>query len=241
MEIHPRIKNPHEKIKLPRIILGSFPTWHLSSPDLDKKETFLEKETLRIANKDMSYFFGSSKNKFWDWYGFYVDGSIDKKNEFSLISSLKKNEIGITDVILGCIRTGKSALDQHLRSRIYNHDFFAYPKSGQKLKILCTSKGVMNEMLLNRLFFDKHPSLKMNIRASLAGQERIKKAMNFRTLPIKSFFCSIEVFDGGTIECFAIPSPGSPFRKLKEFGLTEENNAIFLNEYLKNVFIWFLK
>ena len=41
---------------------------------------------------------------------------------------------------------------------------------------------------------------------------------------------------GGTIECVAIPSPGSPYRKLVDFGFHTTKSKVFISEYLTSVF-----
>ncbi|WP_288879762.1 hypothetical protein [Pedobacter panaciterrae] len=241
MEAHPRVKIGQELIKYDKIILGSFPTWHLTEPDPEKNETHFEKETLRLINQDIDYFYGSSSNRFWDWYKRFIDEGSDRQNKISLTSSLQKRRIGITDVIASCRRKGKSALDQHLTSRIYNHDFFQYPTHGAKLKILCTSKGVMNEMLLNNSFFSKHPAVRLDVENSQIMQDHYSKIIG-GDVAIRKRFCNcLEIKNGGFIECFAIPSPGSPFRKLREFGCCEENLSVFLDKYLKMAFDWFIE
>ncbi len=187
------------------------------------------------------FFFGSNINRFWKWYQEFVDDQITETNITCITKSLENNSIGITDVIFSCSRKDKSASDKHLTNKIYNHQFFVYPSKGESLKILCTSKGVMNEMLLNNHFFKLHPLLKINVVHSKDFQNRIIKKLKGDSNQIKNpFYKLIEVESGGQIECLALPSPGSPYRKLTAFGLSSEDSNSYLNNYLQIVFDWFI-
>ena len=243
MEYHPRINLSDERLIQSKIILGSFPTWSLSRSE---NETInQEKKVTRIKNGDVSYFYGSTNNQFWIWYEKYIDPNVKHLDIKSVKFSLKKNKIGLTDVIYSCKRKEKSALDKHLTQRIYNHDFFVYPKQGEKLKILCTSKGVLNEMLLSNNFFKIHTSLEINIEKSVGFQNRFINKFNGNQNNIKKPCCVlIESETGGVIECVSIPSPGSPYRRLIDFGFDSNNlndSNLFLDNYLKVIFDWFIE
>lgn len=241
MEYHPRTILSQPVIDNQRIILGSFPTWSLTDPDPDKNENQSQKEEARIKNGDFQFYYGSSINRFWDWYKIYVDSSIVKGNIDTIQNSLLKNDIGITDLIVSCSRKDKSALDKHLTKRTYNHQFFNYPKKGETLKFLCTSKGVMNEMLLNSKFFKIHNLLTINIEESEINQKKIISTFNGNSSLVRNpFYRILETESGGTIECMCIPSPGSPYRRLIDFGCTSDNADTFLAEYLHFVYNWFI-
>jgi len=240
MELNPRIKISDSKLKESKIILGSFPTWSLSISE--DKEINKEKERARIENKEVPFFFGSSINKFWNWYNKYVDNKVVKNDVKSIKNSLKTNKIGITDLIFSCKRKEKSSLDKHLTKRNYNHSFFQLPKNGETLKILCTSKGVMNEMLLNKKFFKTHSELQINLKKSLEFQNIITRKTHGNSNYIRNPFCLlIETKCGGKIECVSIPSPGSPHRRLIDFGLDSKDSNQFLDNYLKVVFDWLIE
>ena len=51
-----------------KIILGSFPTWALTSPDKDKGETSYQKNKKLKENGDVPYFYGQKATLFWSWY-----------------------------------------------------------------------------------------------------------------------------------------------------------------------------
>lgn len=240
MEIHPRIKKTDKKLTETKIVLGSFPTWTLTSPDEEKGETFEEKEWHRSKNSDIPFFYGSSTNRFWIWYQNFIDSNITKEDIRGIQKSLKRNKIGLTDVIFECSRKNRSSLDSALSKRVYNHDFFRYPKKGEVIKILCTSKGVMNSMLLNKTFFSCHPELKINyIKSDLYQREIVSRIKGNIKQVKRPFFRYIECNNGGVIECISIPSPGSPYRGLRSFGLKNQTGEYYLNSYLEQAFIWF--
>lgn len=240
MESHPRITQEDSKLSELKIILGSFPTWTLTPPDPVQKETLEEKEYHRNKNKDVSFFYGSSGNMFWIWYKNFVDPKVSKADIKSIQNSLKKNKIGLTDVILQCNRKNRSSFDTDLTNRLYNHAFFNYPNKSKRIKILCTSKGVMNEMLLSKTFFSKHERLKININKSISHQSKIISKIGGDPNKIrKPFYHFIDCEKGGFIECLAIPSPGSPYRGLNAFGLNNPDSDQYLNDYLKEAFLWF--
>lgn len=240
MEFHPRLNLSNLRIKESRIILGSFPTWSLTDCDPEKDETSEQKKLERIKNGDIPFYYGSSINRFWNWYKIYVDESISIEDIISIKASLVKKSIGITDVIISCSRKNRSALDKHLTKRTYNHQFFGYPKRDETIKILCTSKGVMNEMLLNNKFFKTHTELKLNVEKSDFFQKQILHKVNGDISLLRNpLYRIIDVESGGSIECMSIPSPGSPYRRLKDFGYSPNDADLFLNSYLSHVFNWF--
>ncbi|OGS74393.1 MAG: hypothetical protein A3F91_02435 [Flavobacteria bacterium RIFCSPLOWO2_12_FULL_35_11] len=237
MEFHPRINIADTSLKESKIILGSFPTWSLSNSDLNE-----DKKAIQMKNGDVPFFFGSSVNRFWDWYYKYVDNLIIIEDANSIQKSLKANSIGITDLIISCDRKDKSSLDKHLTKRTYNHNFFEDPKQGENIKLLCTSKGVMNEMLLNKKFFKIHPKLKIDIEKSVIFQKQMIQKIDGNLNLVKNpFYRSIKSESGGNIECISIPSPGSPYRRLVDFGFNSKNAETFLDDYLKVAFEWFTK
>lgn len=152
MEIHPRISQSDSILYNNKKILGSFPTWALTPPDLLKNETKEEKELHRNKNNDINFFYGSSANRFWLWYKEFVDCNIAKTDIKNIKKSLKTNKIGITDVIFQCNRKNKSSYDSDLSERLYNHTFFKYPSKGKVIKVLCTSKGVIIQFFKSEYF-----------------------------------------------------------------------------------------
>jgi hypothetical protein len=240
VEYHPRLNLDDLLIKESKIILGSFPTWSLSDTVNISGDILLEKLELRKKSGEIPFFFGSAKNQFWHWYKIFNDPHLDISVVDNIVSSLNYNQIGITDVILSCKRRDKSALDKHLTKREYNQKFFNYPKKGKTVKVLCTSKGILNEMLLNKKFFIYHDTLSVNLTLSNLNQRSfITNIKGDIALIKKPFYSFIEVENGGIIECLAIPSPGSPYRKLIDFGLNTLDVDGYLNSFVKQAFDWF--
>lgn len=238
-EFHPWINIETPATQQPRIILGSFPIWSLTKHemDVDDQPHFVSSRIKKTG--EFPFFYGSTVNRFWSWYRTYLDGKIELLNKESILFSLRKNQIAITDSILSCDRKEKSALDKDLSNRVYNHKFFSYPPYGEVTKILCTSKGVMNEMLLHKTFFQHHDRLKLNEPASNQFQDQfIKNIMGDPQLITKPIFRQLAVKDCGVIQCLALPSPGSPYRRLIDFGLHEAEAHKYLDNYLKNAFAW---
>lgn len=238
MEFHPRINVSNFPLQESKIVLGSFPTWSLARSDKGDEN---ERLHAREINGDFDFFYGSSKNRFWAWYKKYLDNSIIINDRTSIISSLTKNCIGITDAIVSCSRKNKSSLDKHLSNRKYNHIFFRRPLKGESIKILCTSKGVMNEMLLTKLFFSQNADLKLNSKDSVQIQrEFLVEVGGDNKIVNNPFYRVIDVDAGGRIECLCLPSPGSPYRRLIDFG--KRNDAVdldYLENYLLRAFNWF--
>jgi hypothetical protein len=237
MEINDRILTDH-KISTPRIVLGSFPTWSIakSSSGLDSGE----REKQRIKNGDFNFFFGSSVNKFWDWYRKYIDEKIIVDDISSIKNSLDEKSIFITDIIKSCERKGKSSLDRDLKARVYNYDFFNYPNEEEKLKLLCTSKGILDKMLMTKHFFKLHPKITLDQKLTNSLMDSIVDRFDF--IPTKKPINIAKVLrleNGGVIECLSIPSPGSPYRNLEKFGLTNKDSKEFLHTYLNLSFKWF--
>ncbi|MDB5285263.1 MAG: hypothetical protein JWR05_212 [Mucilaginibacter sp.] len=239
MEKHPRLDITNLKIQKERIILGSFPTWSLTLGTDDNDDVKSEKLELQNKFGDIPFFYGSSTNKFWNWYKTYLDNEINLNEIDSIKASLERNGIGITDVIISCQRKNRSALDKHLTERFYNHNFFNYPKTGERLKILCTSKGVMNDMLLTKKFLSNHKTLSIDQTLSDKFQfEFVSRLSGDSGLIKKPFYTILKVLNGGTIECLAIPSPGSPYRRLSDFGLNITLMDKYLESFIQNAFNW---
>jgi hypothetical protein len=240
-EFHPLLRSGNLQLNESKVILGSFPAWSVS---IGKSKISQNDENTCLSTskpKDSLFFFGSSNNLFWNWYKFYVDSNIDLLSVPSILKSLEDKQIGITDMILSCKRKGKSSLDKHLTERIYNHEFIVAPPQGKILKILCTSKGVMNEMLLSKNFFLKLRGVSVNEQKSDNFHANFLLEINGKLdLLKKPIYTSLEVEGFGGIECLALPSPGSPYRKLENFGFASLDRQTFLENYLAASFRWFL-
>ncbi len=232
----------NKKLSQKRIILGSFPTWTLTTADKSKGESGEGKLIERRKNGDLQFYYGSSKNVFWNWYSAFVDNSVQPSDLIAIKRSLEKNEIGITNIITSAKRKGKSSFDYDLSDRTYNFNFFKYPGINENLRILCTSKAVLNEMLLTNGFFEEHPSINKEAEGTAMLKNIILSGIDYTNEKINQPICQqLKLNSGGTIECVSIPSPGSPFRGLQYFGKPKEiDSKLFLRDYLRNVFTWLI-
>lgn len=232
MEFHPRIDIERPQLAESRIILGSFPTFPYTLKGNPKP--------MATDNQQKpAFFYGSERNRFWHWYREFIDHESEKAAVESLLHSLKRHQIGITDAIYSCERKGQSSSDTDLTKRVYNHRFFRTPATGETIRILCTSKGVMNNMLLIPAFFSVHTELTINKKASEQQQHALIAQLG-GTDPVNPIIRVLDVAGGGTIECRALPSPGSPYRSLKNFGFVSGNAQQYLHSYLETTFSWFL-
>jgi hypothetical protein len=225
-----------------RIVVGSFPTWALTTPDLTKNETEEQKEEARIKNGDIPFYYGTSVNQFWPWLEKYSDLSLDPNDVNSIKKALAKRELGITNVIVGAKRKGVSNFDYDLYSREYRRDFYTLPTEGETLKLLCTSKEVLHGMLFTPGYVNGHEELSFNDIESQLFEQKLISRINASKPPSKPISRVLSTNSGGRIECLAIPSPGSPFRTLRYYGYNNRfSTKGFLNRYLEHAFEWFLK
>lgn len=237
MEFDPFSKN--KKLKESKIILGSFPTWSITEEEEYYEKIDYLKKAERRRSGDLKFYYGTSTNVFWKWYSAFVDPNVQPTDIRAIQNSLEQRDIGITNIILKASRKGRSSFDYDLQERTYNDNFFNLPLKKECIKILCTSKAVLNEMLIPQL---EKSSLKCLINQDMdnALHELIYSSINANS--IKNPICAeISLPGEGSIECVALPSPGSPFRGLEYFGKMEtQKSKEFLRQYLKSTFSWFL-
>jgi len=214
-----------------RLILGSFPVYSITIPDN------VEKQKIRKSDGSIQFFYGSCKSGFWSLYHLYIDSGLHIPiTPEGAVTSLFKNQIAISDMIIECEREGTSALDSDLLNRVYNikmmHD---YLNSGVT-KILCTSKGVL-EMFHNQVV-KKTNSIIYQESDSRKWQSQIISELKGNETQIKNHICKQYLFKGKTIRLLSIPSPGSPQRQLKQFGYAGSNWSEYANKYFEFAFQW---
>jgi len=105
-EFH-RFLDEGERITATKAILGSFSVTNLTR-HFDGVRSF------RNGESNLDFFYGSNRNQFWHWYRQYLDAKIDLSKKETILGSLQKNKIAISDVIFSCERKGDSALDSAL-------------------------------------------------------------------------------------------------------------------------------
>ncbi|WP_175635096.1 uracil-DNA glycosylase family protein [Pedobacter ghigonis] len=82
-----------------KLILGSFPVYECTDDDNPLKKD------MRLKKGSQRFFYGSSKNKFWEKYSNSLDSTILRPwDRDKILISLKKHQIAISDTIISCDR-----------------------------------------------------------------------------------------------------------------------------------------
>lgn len=234
-EIHPYLFDSAQEGSS-SLILGSFPVYECTDPDNDEKNLKREK------NGSVRFFYGSGSNKFWHLYKTYIDDSINFPIQPEQIKkSLSQFDIAISDTILKCKRKNKSASDSQLSCKEYNSEGIVSLISSGVNRILCTSKGVLQELEKQILCSNTYPIAQVNHALSIVFQkEFISDIEGDEKLLIKPI---VKVFDfnGACITAIAIPSPGSAQRKLKHFGFSGANWKDYSDRYFEKSFKWLIE
>lgn len=233
-EFHPYLKIG-ESIMGSRMIVGTFPIYSLT--DLRS----LYKNQLQQQRGDISFFYGSQANCFWSWYQQYFDTEADIQNPTSIIKSLQEKRIAISDVIKECSRSGESFEDSKLRNIKWNLNLASVIEERID-KIICTSKSVSGAMgwLVGKILLPAgfHINQQDSIQLHQSILNEIQQS-DMLLLPVS------QVLEKGTkkISIVALPSPGSPQRRLIDFGYVKNihTTSNYLQEYLSVTFKWFLQ
>lgn len=214
------------------LILGSFPVWQCTNPDSKEKTEKREK------TGSHRFFYGSSQNLFWKLYSKYLSPLDNNYTKQNILDSLNKEKISISDLIVSASRyPHKSSLDNSLKQKTYNIDGICSLIKNGVCRILCTSKGVLDD-LEKILLSSKKLSTSVNKYKSDALNRLIIRSVHKKAKLDKRIAIVFDT-DHGIIEAISIPSPGSPFRRLKDFGFRKEiseGNKSYLDRYFKMSF-----
>jgi hypothetical protein len=217
-----------------KLILGSFPVYACTDPDN------AEKLQIRNIEGTVRFFYGSCRSRFWGLYHRYIDTDvIVPVNKELAINSLTKNNIAISDTIKSCERKGTSALDSDLRNIEYNTKMIQEMLKSGVSKILCTSKGVLDD--LNKRMLLPLIGIKFDEQLTKQFESEILQSINGSSKVIKKPFCMVYSYNGEKIYAIAIPSPGSPQRQAHNFGCTSDKKLEYANNYFKIAFNWLKK
>jgi G:T/U-mismatch repair DNA glycosylase len=229
-ETHPFLKQG-KIANATRLILGSFPVYSITLPDN------AEKQKIRKSDGTVQFFYGSCKSSFWGLYHLYIDSGLHIPiTPEDALSSLLKNQIAMSDIIIECERDGKSALDSDLSKRVYNIEMMNEYLNSGVTKILCTSKGVM-EMFHDQVV-KKSKTIIYQESESRKWQSQIILELKGDESQIKKLICKQYLFKGKTIRLISIPSPGSPQRQLRQFGFAGSNWRDYAEKYFEFSFKW---
>ncbi|MGM0944510.1 MAG: hypothetical protein ACQEW9_04945 [Bacteroidota bacterium] len=230
-EVHPFI-HLGEAIPGNKMVVGTFPVYTLTSPET------AHKLAVRHAN-DVHIFYGSHRSQFRSWYQTYVDPEVDIFDPDSLWNSWANNGIAISDVIISAFRNG-GANDNGLAVTEWNLGL-ANIIEDRIDKIICTSKsqtGAMGRLIQHIL--EPHGFVHNPIE-SAELQNHILNQIPGAHQNFKNSIAKVLTLGSKRVEIIAIPSPGSPFRQLHNYGYGNgiQTNVVFLDQYLSTVFEWF--
>jgi hypothetical protein len=234
LEQHPYIQIG-EAIPATRMIVGTFPIYSLTNPRTPRKHQ------LQQLRGDISFFYGSRANAFWGWYQQYIDATVNTQNAQSILASLQVREIAISDVIKECSRIDESFEDNNLREKDWNLPLGNVINRSID-KIICTSKADSGAMgwLRDKVLIPAGFVVNQIETAQLHHQ--ILNAIQGSNTQVISI---AQVLTRGQkkVSIVALPSPGSPERRLANFGYVNgvHTTTTYLQSYLNRTFNWFLQ
>lgn len=232
IETHPYLEQGH----LPgatKLILGSFPVYECTDQDNPLKEqTRMEEGTIR-------FFYGSIDSKLWSIYHENIDNNIAlPPNPNAILLSLEQNNIAISDTIASCQRHEFSSLDNKLINKIYNRQGIQTLIQNGVRKIICTSKGVLKDLESQIIHHGDLPFGQIDNLAGLAFQENFIANLGGNNNQITNPIVKVFMIDNYQVTALAIPSPGSPQRKLAKFGFNGQDWENYANNYFSDAFNW---
>lgn len=230
-----------------KLILGSFPVYECTDNDNPIKQQ------TRNCEGTMRFFYGSNRNSLWTKYKKYIDNNLSQPwDKDNILKSLKENLIAISDIIESCERytcktnktTGQksynpfSSEDSALHKQKLNKDLLQEIIKSGTTKILCTSKAVLGNLeqhiicsredSIGTLELNRTQTFHNNFITNLNGNTNMKN-------PIVRVF----KINNNEVTAIAIPSPGSPQRKIKEFGYVNGKSMDYAEKYFQESFEWF--
>jgi len=232
-----------------KMILGSFPVYECTDPENCCKQ---EK---RKYEGSVKFFYGSNRSSLWTKYSEFIDNSITKPwNPECIIKSLETNKIAITDLIVSCERfkidknkrTGEQIINQFssedsaLHNEVLNYETIIELINNGVTKILCTSKGVLDK-LDKKIIRKSKEKIASEIRTeTIHLQEKFIKEIGGDSKSIINPVCRVyETKNKERLEVISIPSPGSPQRRIKDFGYNGDKKIEYANTYFEKAFDWF--
>ena len=246
IEIHPYLHQGNIR-GATKLILGSFPVYECTDQDnAIKQQNRLNEGTVR-------FFYGSNRNSLWSKYSLYVDNAIIQPwNADLILNSLRDNQIAVSDTIKSCERyiykTDKksglrilypfSSEDSALKNKTWNREGIQNLISGGVIKILCTSKAVLNDLEKQIICHGRNPIGRKDNQSSQLFQSQFIHRVGGNNNLITNEIAKKFIVGNRQIFALAIPSPGSPQRKIHEFGCENQERLIYANNYFENAFNW---
>lgn len=232
IEYHPYL-NEGQINGATKLILGSFPVYECTNPDNEIKKRNRDKEgTFR-------FFYGSVDSRFWSLYVCYIDKSINMPfNKAKILQSLNKKHIAIADTILSCERHCHSSEDNKLIRKKWNKEGVQTLIQNGITKILCTSKGVLSDLETQIICNGDKPLCSLDEKLSTNFQSDFIKELNGSNSQITNPIAKVFLINNNQITALAIPSPGSPYRQIKQFGFVGKDKKAYTIDYFLKAFSW---
>lgn len=218
-----------------KLILGSFPVYECTDPDnLVKQQTRNNEGTIR-------FFYGSVDSSFWTLYKTYVGNQLDIPfNSDNILTSLRENKISISDNIISCQRHDMSSEDSKLKGKNWNRQGLLEILGTTVIKILCTSKGVLSDLESKIVCPAFNGIGLLNVPMSTDFQSRFIEQIEGNPDLVMNPIARAYNINNRNVLALAIPSPGSPQRRLKNFGFNGQNWRQYLETYYSEAFDWFI-
>lgn len=232
IEIHPYLQQGQINGAI-KLILGSFPVYECTDQDNpSKQQNRLNEGTIR-------FFYGSIDSGFWGLYRDNIDNTILlPPNPNLILQSLAQRQIAISDTIYSCERHEFSSEDSKLIRRTYNiHGVQSLIQNGVR-KIICTSKGVLKDLEKQFVLQGNLPFGIVDNQAGCAFQDNFITGLGGNNNQITNPIAKVFIIDNYQVTALAIPSPGSPQRKLAKFGFNGNDWRNYADRYFSNAFNW---
>lgn len=233
-ETHPYLQLG-ENISADKMIIGTFPIYSLTAPRNPRKDQ------LQQQRNDLSFFYGSRSNYFWSWYQQYIDNQVNIQLPTSIIASLQQQRIAISDVISQCSRNDESFNDSDLKEKQWNTGLAAIIEERIE-KVICTSKSSAGAMGWLRDNILLPAGFTVDHAQTAALHQQMLNAIPQSNLNVISV-AQVLIKANRTVSIVALPSPGSPSRRLQDFGYRKNihTTAAYLDQYLTQCFNWFIQ
>ena len=216
-----------------KLILGSFPVYECTDQDNQQKQLNRQNEgTIR-------FFYGSINSGLWGLYRDIIDNTIILPPDPNFIlPSLTQRQIAVSDTIYSCERHGFSSEDSKLIRRTYNREGIQTLIQNGVRKIVCTSKGVLKDLERQIIFNGNIPFGQVDNIAGCNFQNNFIANLEGNNNQITSPIAKVFLIDNVEVTALAIPSPGSPQRKLAQFGFNGLDWRIYADNYFSRAFNW---
>jgi hypothetical protein len=197
------------------------------------------KQQIRQNEGTFRFFYGSINSRFWVLYRDFVDNTILLlPNSSFILYRLIQRQITISDNIISCERHGFSLEDSKLIRITYNRQGIQELIKHGVSKIICTSKGVLNDLERKIILQGNKPFGKIDNLAIFNFQQNFITRLGGNNIQITSPIAKVFLIDTFEVTALAIFSPGSPQRQLAKFGFNGDNWEIYADNYISAAFNW---